>query len=167
MMHTVIHNAQPIIIQLYNESLQLFRLAADGHGYYLPPEQHRDRIRAWFDLRVRIEKCEPQEIAVPEPRLSALPRLLNGAVKPDVSKLVASRQGFDLMPEQGCSPVKNIYPLAPGARLRTNTRFSYSLWATALTATIIIITALLMLSGILIERWLFFAEAKHTVMLYY
>ena len=44
-----IHNAQPIVIQLYNESLQRFRLAADGHGYYLPPEQHRDRIRAWFD----------------------------------------------------------------------------------------------------------------------
>ena len=74
MMHTVIHNAQPIIIQLYNESLQLFRLAADGHGYYLPSEQHRDRIRAWFDLRVRIEKCEPQEVAVPEPRFSALCR---------------------------------------------------------------------------------------------
>ena len=71
------------------------------------------------------------------------------------------------MPEQGCSPVKNIYPLALGARLRTNTRFSYSLWATALTATIIIFAALLMLSGILIERWLFFAEAKHIVMLYY
>ncbi len=44
-----IHNAQPIVIQLYNESLQRFRLAADGHGYYLPPEQHRDRIRAGFD----------------------------------------------------------------------------------------------------------------------
>ena len=29
------------------------------------------------------------------------------------------------------------------------------------------VLALLMLSGILIERWLFFAEAKHTVMLYY
>ena len=44
-----VQKAQPIVIQLYNESLQRFRLAADGHGYYLPPEQHRERIRTWFD----------------------------------------------------------------------------------------------------------------------
>jgi DMSO reductase anchor subunit len=27
--------------------------------------------------------------------------------------------------------------------------------------------ALLMMGGLVVERWLFFAEAKHTVMLYY
>ena len=30
-----------------------------------------------------------------------------------VSKLVASRQGFDLMPEQGCSPVNKYLPPRP------------------------------------------------------
>jgi len=30
-----------------------------------------------------------------------------------------------------------------------------------------IVAALLALAGALVERWLFFAEAKHTVMLYY
>ncbi len=39
----------PVIFQLYLETLQKFRLAADGHGTAVPPEQHRERIRTYFD----------------------------------------------------------------------------------------------------------------------
>ena len=41
--------ADPVILQLYCEPLQRFRLAADGHGEVLPPETHRARIREYFD----------------------------------------------------------------------------------------------------------------------
>ncbi|TIL56291.1 MAG: dimethyl sulfoxide reductase anchor subunit, partial [Mesorhizobium sp.] len=34
-------------------------------------------------------------------------------------------------------------------------------------AVLSVIAALLQLAGMLVERWLFFAEAKHTVTLYY
>jgi anaerobic selenocysteine-containing dehydrogenase len=40
---------KPIVLQLYVEPLQRFRLAADGHGAVLPPEPERARIRAYFD----------------------------------------------------------------------------------------------------------------------
>jgi len=42
------HDA-PIILQLYSEELQKFRLAADGHGPQQPPDSERDRIRTYFD----------------------------------------------------------------------------------------------------------------------
>ena len=41
--------ADPIIMQLYCEPLQRFRLAAEGHGAAQPPEQHRARVKAYFD----------------------------------------------------------------------------------------------------------------------
>jgi anaerobic selenocysteine-containing dehydrogenase len=41
--------AEPIILQLYSEELQKFRLAAQGHGAVQPPERHRARIRTYFD----------------------------------------------------------------------------------------------------------------------
>ena len=37
------------MLQLYSEALQRFRLAAAGHGHFLPPEQHRARIHRYFD----------------------------------------------------------------------------------------------------------------------
>ncbi len=40
---------EPIIFQLYNEDLQKFRLAAQGHGNAQPPEAHRQRIETYFD----------------------------------------------------------------------------------------------------------------------
>jgi anaerobic selenocysteine-containing dehydrogenase len=40
---------EPIIHQLYSETLQKFRLAAEGHGKFPAPEQHRDRIATYFD----------------------------------------------------------------------------------------------------------------------
>src|SRR5262249_24081488 len=41
--------AEPVIHQLYAESLQRFRLAAAGHGPIQPPQHHRARITAYFD----------------------------------------------------------------------------------------------------------------------
>jgi anaerobic selenocysteine-containing dehydrogenase len=41
--------AEPIILQLYVEPLQRFRLAACGHGDVVPPETHRERIATYFD----------------------------------------------------------------------------------------------------------------------
>jgi anaerobic selenocysteine-containing dehydrogenase len=45
----LIDNADPIVLQLYVEPLQRFRLAAHGHGSVLPPETHRERIATYFD----------------------------------------------------------------------------------------------------------------------
>ena len=44
-----IDQAEPIVLQLYSEVLQKFRLAAEGHGAVQPPEQHRERIQTYFD----------------------------------------------------------------------------------------------------------------------
>jgi sulfite dehydrogenase (quinone) subunit SoeA len=40
---------EPIVLQLYVEPLQRFRLAAQGHGRAVPPETHRQRIATYFD----------------------------------------------------------------------------------------------------------------------
>lgn len=39
----------PIVLQLYSETLQKFRLAAQGHGALQPPEAHRARVATYFD----------------------------------------------------------------------------------------------------------------------
>ena len=44
-----IPNSKPIIIQLYDEVMQKFRLAAEGHGDIQPPEHMRDRVKTYFD----------------------------------------------------------------------------------------------------------------------
>jgi hypothetical protein len=44
-----IETAAPIVLQLYVEPLQRFRLAARGHGRIQPPETHRERIATYFD----------------------------------------------------------------------------------------------------------------------
>jgi len=38
-----------IVLQLYSEPLQKFRLAALGHGKSQPPERDRDRVKTYFD----------------------------------------------------------------------------------------------------------------------
>jgi sulfite dehydrogenase (quinone) subunit SoeA len=38
-----------IVLQLYSEPLQKFRLAAEGHGTIQPPDRLRSRIRRYFD----------------------------------------------------------------------------------------------------------------------
>ncbi len=40
---------EQIVLQLYSETLQKFRLAADGFGPRVPPEKDRDRIRRYFE----------------------------------------------------------------------------------------------------------------------
>ena len=45
----LIDSADPIVIQLYVEPLQRFRLAAQGHGGVVPPPEHRARIETYFD----------------------------------------------------------------------------------------------------------------------
>ena len=38
-----------IVLELYSERLQKFRLAAQGHGVVQPPERERDRVEKYFD----------------------------------------------------------------------------------------------------------------------
>jgi anaerobic selenocysteine-containing dehydrogenase len=42
-------SAEPIVLQLYSETLQKFRLAAQGHGAVQPPERERARVATYFD----------------------------------------------------------------------------------------------------------------------
>ncbi len=42
-------STEPIVLQLYSEILQTFRLAAQGHGERQPPKEHRERIATYFD----------------------------------------------------------------------------------------------------------------------
>jgi anaerobic selenocysteine-containing dehydrogenase len=42
-------NDAPIVLQLYSETLQKFRLAAQGHGALQPPPEHRERVATYFD----------------------------------------------------------------------------------------------------------------------
>jgi anaerobic selenocysteine-containing dehydrogenase len=45
----LIGNADPIVLQLYIEPLQRFRLAAQGHGPHQPPDRLRARVATHFD----------------------------------------------------------------------------------------------------------------------
>ena len=44
-----IPNADQIVMQIYSEPLQKFKLAAQGHGEVQPPDHLRERIEAYFD----------------------------------------------------------------------------------------------------------------------
>ncbi|MFY2763737.1 molybdopterin oxidoreductase family protein [Arenimonas sp. MALMAid1274] len=44
-----IAKAEPVVLQLYSETLQKFRLAAQGHGPVQPPERERARVAQYFD----------------------------------------------------------------------------------------------------------------------
>jgi anaerobic selenocysteine-containing dehydrogenase len=44
-----VETADPIVLQIYCEPLQKFRLAARGHGAVQPPDEHRARIESYFD----------------------------------------------------------------------------------------------------------------------
>jgi len=45
----LIDKAEPVVLQLYSEILQKFRLAGEGHGAVQPPEMHRARLKTYFD----------------------------------------------------------------------------------------------------------------------
>lgn len=56
-------SAEPIVLQLYSETLQKFRLAAQGRGAQQPPIEHRERVATYFDpLPIWYEPFEGSEI---------------------------------------------------------------------------------------------------------
>ncbi len=53
---------EQILLQLYSEPLQRFRLAASGHGKVVPPQRHRSRIQTYFDpLPIWYQPIEAQD----------------------------------------------------------------------------------------------------------
>ncbi|MGH8080438.1 MAG: molybdopterin oxidoreductase family protein, partial [Lysobacter sp.] len=57
-------HADPIVLQLYSETLQKFRLAAQGHGAQQPPDEHRERVATYFDpLPIWYEPFEGAQVA--------------------------------------------------------------------------------------------------------
>jgi anaerobic selenocysteine-containing dehydrogenase len=42
-------SSEPIVLELYSERLQRFRLAAQGHGTQQPPARERERVEKFFD----------------------------------------------------------------------------------------------------------------------
>jgi anaerobic selenocysteine-containing dehydrogenase len=53
----------PIVLQLYSEPLQKFRLAAQGHGAHQPPPEHRERVATYFDpLPIWYEPFESAQV---------------------------------------------------------------------------------------------------------
>jgi anaerobic selenocysteine-containing dehydrogenase len=42
-------STEPIVLELYSERLQKFRLAAQGHGARQPPQRERERVAKYFD----------------------------------------------------------------------------------------------------------------------
>jgi anaerobic selenocysteine-containing dehydrogenase len=66
-------NDAPIVLQLYSETLQKFRLAARGHGAVQPPDEHRERIATYFDpLPIWYEPFEGAQLDLSRYPLSAV-----------------------------------------------------------------------------------------------
>ena len=61
-----IARAEPVVLQVYSEVLQKFRLAARGHGPVQPPESDRARVERHFDpLPIWHEPFEGAQTAAP------------------------------------------------------------------------------------------------------
>ncbi|MEO8742357.1 MAG: molybdopterin oxidoreductase family protein, partial [Lysobacteraceae bacterium] len=68
-----IANAEPVVMQLYSETLQKFRLAAHGFGAVQPPEKDRERVALYFDpLPIWYEPFESVETSTQDFPLSAI-----------------------------------------------------------------------------------------------
>lgn len=68
-----IAKAEPIVLQLYSETLQRFRLAARGHGALQPPEAERARVERYFDpLPIWYPPFEGDQVEAGEYPLSAI-----------------------------------------------------------------------------------------------
>jgi len=68
-----IDSGQPIVMQLYSEELQRFRLAAQGHGDQRPPADKRERIERYFDpLPIWYPPFEDEQAGVGEFPLHAV-----------------------------------------------------------------------------------------------
>ncbi len=71
-----IAKAEPIVLHVYSETLQKFRLAAQGHGPIQPPDDQRERIATYFDpLPIWYEPFEGAQLAEREknPAPSVIP----------------------------------------------------------------------------------------------
>ncbi len=69
----LVGNTQPQVMELYSETLQRFRLAAQGHGERQPPDAHRDRVARYCDpLPMWYEPFEKAAVASNEFPLSAI-----------------------------------------------------------------------------------------------
>ncbi len=68
-----IAKAEPVVLQLYSETLQTFRLAAQGFGAVQPPDEHRERVARYFDpLPLWYEPFEGEQTSAQEFPLSAV-----------------------------------------------------------------------------------------------
>jgi sulfite dehydrogenase (quinone) subunit SoeA len=68
-----IDSADPIVMQLYSEELQRFRLAAEGHGDHQPPADKRERVEKYFDpLPIWYPPFEDDQVDVDDYPLHAL-----------------------------------------------------------------------------------------------
>jgi len=66
-------HADPIVLQVYSETLQKFRLAAQGHGALQPPDEHRERVATYFDpLPMWYEPFEGEQTTSDQFPLSAV-----------------------------------------------------------------------------------------------
>ncbi len=64
---------EPVVLQLYSETLQKFRLAAQGHGPVQPPAAQRERVATYFDpLPIWYEPFEGAQTTVADFPLSAV-----------------------------------------------------------------------------------------------
>ncbi len=65
--------AEPVVLQLYSETLQTFRLAAQGFGAAQPPDEYRERVARYFDpLPLWYEPFEAEQTSAQEFPLSAV-----------------------------------------------------------------------------------------------
>jgi sulfite dehydrogenase (quinone) subunit SoeA len=68
-----IATAAPVVLQLYSETLQKFRLAAQGHGPVQPPDAERERVATYFDpLPIWYEPFEGAQLDLAKYPLSAV-----------------------------------------------------------------------------------------------
>ncbi len=68
-----IAKAEPVVLQLYSETLQKFRLAALGHGPVQPPEAERERVATYFaPLPTWYEPFEGRQLDLKRYPLSAV-----------------------------------------------------------------------------------------------
>jgi anaerobic selenocysteine-containing dehydrogenase len=69
----MIDSANQIVLHLYSEPLQKFRLAAEGHGDVQPPERDRKRVMTYFDpLPIWYPPLEEQTVSASDFPLSAI-----------------------------------------------------------------------------------------------
>jgi anaerobic selenocysteine-containing dehydrogenase len=82
-------STQPIVLQFYAETLQRFRLAAQGHGGTQPPDRERERVERYFD------PIPFWHAGLDDAPTAGLPSAL-GTRTPSSPDLPLEREGFDL-----------------------------------------------------------------------